>query len=45
MQGFFSGMQPKMAIESGRRGLGRDVRPEQEAMEKLLKAIDTGNAS
>lgn len=42
MQGFFGGMQPKMAIETGRRGLQRDVRPDQEQLEKLLKAIDTG---
>jgi len=42
MQGFFSGMQPKMAIETGRRGLSRTVRPEAETMEKLMKAIDTG---
>jgi chemotaxis protein MotA len=42
MQGFFGGMQPKMAIETGRRGLCRDVRPEAETMEKLMKAIDTG---
>jgi chemotaxis protein MotA len=45
MQGFFGGMQPKMAIETGRRGLGHDVRPDQETMEKLLKAIDTGSAA
>ena len=42
MQGFFNGMQPKMAIETGRRGLSRTVRPEAETMEKLMKAIDTG---
>ncbi len=42
MQGFFGGMQPKMAIETGRRSLGRDVRPDAETLEKLLKAIDTG---
>jgi chemotaxis protein MotA len=45
MQGFFNGMQPKMAIETGRRGLGHDVRPDQETMEKLLKAIDTGGSA
>jgi chemotaxis protein MotA len=45
MQGFFGGMQPKMAIETGRRGLGHDVRPDQDTMEKLLKAIDTGSAA
>ena len=44
MQGFFNGMQPKMAIETGRRGLCRDVRPDSDTMEKLMKAIDTGGS-
>lgn len=42
LQGFFGGLQPKMALETGRRGLGSDVRPDQETMEKLYKAVDTG---
>ncbi len=45
MQGFFGGMQPKMAIETGRRGLGSDVRPALDDMEKMLKAIDSGSAA
>jgi chemotaxis protein MotA len=42
LQGFFNGLQPKMALETGRRGLGQDVRPEQDKMEQLYKAVDTG---
>ncbi|XZE20274.1 flagellar motor stator protein MotA [Pirellulaceae bacterium SH449] len=42
LQGFFNGMQPKMAIETGRRGLSHDVRPTTEEMEALFKAVDSG---
>lgn len=44
LQGFFNGMQPKMAIETGRRGLGHDVRPTSEELEKLFKTVDSGGA-
>jgi chemotaxis protein MotA len=44
LQGFFNGMQPKMAIETGRRGLSQDVRPSIEETEKLFKAVDSGGA-
>ncbi len=42
LQGFFNGMQPKMAIETGRRGLGSDVRPSADELEKLFKAVESG---
>jgi len=42
LQWCFNGMQPKMAIETGRRGLSQDVRPTSEEMEALFKAVDTG---
>jgi chemotaxis protein MotA len=42
LQGFFNGMQPKMAIETGRRGLSHDLRPTGEEMEALFKAVDSG---
>jgi hypothetical protein len=44
LQGFFNGMQPKMAIESGRRGLENDVRPSGEQLEKLFKSVESGGA-
>lgn len=44
LQGFFNGMQPKMAIETGRRGLESDVRPTVEEIEKLFKTVDSGGA-
>jgi chemotaxis protein MotA len=44
LQGFFNGMQPKMAIETGRRGLSHDVRPSTEETEALFKAVDSGGA-
>lgn len=42
LQNFFNGMQPKMAIETGRRGLEQDVRPSAEELEKMFKAVETG---
>jgi len=42
LQGFFNGMQPKMAIETGRRGLSSELRPSNEEMEALFKAVDSG---
>ena len=44
LQSFFNGMQPKMAIETGRRGLESDVRPSGEEIEKLFKTVDSGGA-
>ncbi|HUP79596.1 MAG TPA: flagellar motor stator protein MotA [Pirellula sp.] len=44
LQSFFNGMQPKMAIETGRRGLESDVRPSAEEVEKLLKTVDSAGA-
>ena len=44
LQGFFNGMQPKMAIETGRRGLESDVRPSGEEIEKVFKTVDSGGA-
>ena len=44
LQGFYNGMQPKMAIESGRRGLENDVRPSGEQLEKLFKSVESGGA-
>ena len=44
MQNYFGGMQPKMAVESGRRGLTRDLRPTLEEMEALFKQVDTAGA-
>jgi chemotaxis protein MotA len=44
LQAFFNGMQPKMAIETGRRGLESDVRPTAEELEKLFKTVDSGGA-
>lgn len=41
MQGYFNGMQPKMAVETGRRGLPRDIRPSGEDMEALFKQVDS----
>jgi len=42
LQNFFNGMQPKMAIETGRRGLEHDVRPSSEELEKMFKSVETG---
>jgi chemotaxis protein MotA len=44
MQGYFNGMQPKMAVETGRRGLPRDLRPSNEEMEGLFKQVDSSGA-
>jgi flagellar motor component MotA len=44
LQSFFNGMQPKMAIETGRRGLEHDVRPTAEELEKLFKTVESGGA-
>lgn len=44
IQSYFNGAQPKTAIETGRRGLPRDLRPTTVEMEDLFKAVDTAPA-
>jgi chemotaxis protein MotA len=42
VQGFADNQPPKVVLEVARRGLSREVRPTQEELETLLKAVDTG---
>jgi chemotaxis protein MotA len=42
VQGFADNQPPKIVLEIARRGLSREVRPSQEELEALLKAVDTG---
>jgi chemotaxis protein MotA len=42
VKGFADNQPPKVVIEMARRGLSRDVRPTQEEMEVLLKAVESG---
>src|SRR5262245_14745054 len=42
VKGFADNQPPKVVIEMARRGLSREVRPTQEEMEALLKAVETG---
>jgi chemotaxis protein MotA len=42
VQGFADNQPPKIVLEIARRGLNREVRPSQEELEALLKAVDTG---
>jgi chemotaxis protein MotA len=42
VQGFADNQPPKIILEIARRGLSRDVRPTQEELEALLKAVDAG---
>jgi chemotaxis protein MotA len=42
VQGFAENLPPKVVIELARRGLSRDVRPGQEELETMLKALDAG---
>jgi chemotaxis protein MotA len=42
VQGFADNQPPKIVLEMARRGLSRDVRPTQEELETLLKAVDSG---
>jgi len=42
VQGFADNQPPKIVLEMARRGLSRDVRPTQEELEALLKAVDSG---
>lgn len=41
VQGFVTDLPPKVAIEMARRGLGSDVRPNQEQLEAMLKSVET----
>jgi chemotaxis protein MotA len=41
VQGFADQTPPKVAIEMARRGLASDVRPGQQQVESMLKALDT----
>ena len=40
--GFAENQPPKIVLEAARRGLCSDVRPSQEELETLLKAVDAG---
>lgn len=40
VQGFADNQPPKVVLEMARRGLSRDMRPTQEELEALLKAVD-----
>jgi chemotaxis protein MotA len=40
---FVDNVQPKIAIERARRGLGRDVRPTAEELEEVFKAAEAGD--
>ena len=40
VESFANQMPPKVALELARRGLSREVRPEQEELEALLKSVD-----
>src|SRR4029078_1830009 len=42
VEGFADNQPPTIVLEIARRGLSRDVRPSQEELESLLKAVDTG---
>jgi chemotaxis protein MotA len=42
VQGFADNQPPKIVLEVARRGLSSDVRPTQEELDTLLKAIDAG---
>jgi len=42
VQGFADNQPPKIVLEIARRGLASDIRPSQEELEALLKAVDAG---
>jgi chemotaxis protein MotA len=42
VQGFADNQPPKIVLEVARRGLSHEVRPSQEELETLLKAVDSG---
>lgn len=42
VQGFAENQPPKIVLEAARRGLSSDVRPTQEELEALFKAVDAG---
>ena len=41
VQGFADNQPPKIVLEVARRGLSSEVRPSQEELEALLKAVDS----
>ena len=42
VQGFADNQPPKIVLEVARRGLSSEVRPSQEELETMLKAVDSG---
>jgi hypothetical protein len=42
VQGFADNQPPKIVLEVARRGLSSEIRPSQEELEALLKAVDSG---
>jgi chemotaxis protein MotA len=42
VQGFAENQPPKVVLEVARRGLSSEVRPSQEELEAMLKAVDSG---
>jgi chemotaxis protein MotA len=42
VQGFADNQPPKIVLEVARRGLSSEIRPTQEELEALLKAVDAG---
>lgn len=41
VEGFVNNQPPKVAVEMARRGLSRDLRPSEEELETMLKAVET----
>lgn len=41
VQGYVSGLPPKVAIEMARRGISREVRPDIEELEALFRSVET----
>lgn len=41
IEGFVNNQPPKVAVEMARRGLSRDLRPSEEELEAMLKAVET----
>jgi chemotaxis protein MotA len=42
VQGFADNQPPKVVLEMARRGVARDVRPTQQELDELLKAVESG---
>ena len=41
VQGFADNQPPKIVLEMARRGLSREIRPSEEELETMLKAVET----